>query len=189
MKCQYCGAGVMLAQDGSTPLPRKQIVCPKCDNSIVDGAWFCAMCGELVTKEVDHLKQIQKKLIFQQESLRKEMSEIRDKIESNEFIYFLFYFKGFLANKYFVVTDKKLMKFELYGTYWEASLSDIVSIGNPEFNGNRNKFIVQTFNETVSFDFGQDTCWDFHRAVHQALNDYTIQKKDVRAMICSLKTG
>jgi hypothetical protein len=147
------------------------------------------MCGELVTKEVDHLKQIQKKLIFQQESLRKEMSEIRDKIESNEFIYFLFYFKGFLANKYFVVTDKKLMKFELYGTYWEASLSDIVSIGNPEFNGNRNKFIVQTFNETVSFDFGQDTCWDFHRAVHQALNDYTIQKKDVRAMICSLKTG
>lgn len=187
MKCQYCGADLILAQDGSTLLPRKQNVCPKCGNSMANGSWFCVMCGEVITKDVNHLKQIQKKLRFQQESLKKDMPEILDKIEPNEFIYFLFYYKGFLANKYFIITDKKLMKFELYGQYWEAPLSEIVSIGNPEFDGYRNKFTVQTFNETVPFDFGENSCWDFHRAVHQALNDYNLQKKDIRALICSLK--
>lgn len=192
MKCQYCGASVILAQDGSTLVPRKQNVCPKCGNSIADGSWFCVMCGEVITKEVNHLKQIQKKLRFQQESLRKDMQEIRDKIEPDEFIYFLFQHKGFLANKYFVVTDRRLIKYELYGQCWEAPLSEVVSIGNPKFEsygsmGYRNTFTLQTFGETVTFDFGEGNCWQFHTAVHQALNDYTLQKKDIRAVICSLK--
>jgi len=187
MKCQYCGASLILAEDGSTLLSRKRIVCPKCGNSMADGSWFCVVCGEILTKNINHLKQIQKKIRFQQESLKNNMPEICDKIEPDEFIYFLFRYKGLLANKYFVATDKKLIKYELYGQYWEAPWSEVVSIGNPEFDGYRNKFTVQTFNETVPFDFGENRCWDFHRAVHQALNDYNLQKKDIRALICSLK--
>jgi ribosomal protein S27AE len=193
MKCQYCGASLILTEDGSTLLSRKRIVCPKCGSTMAEGSWFCRVCGEIITKDVNHLKQIQKKIRFQQESSRNDIPEICDKIEPDEFICFLFRYKGLLANKYFVATDKKLIKYELFGQYWEAPWSEVVSIGNPEFESfpslgtHRNSFKVQTFNETVTFDFGENSCWQFHTAVHQALNDYTLQKKDIRALICSLK--
>ncbi len=84
------------------------------------------------------------------------------------------------------------MKYELYGQYWEAPWSEVVSIGSPEFEsygswGYKNKFKVQTFKETVTFDFGESSCAKFHANVHRALNDYTLQRKNVRALICSLK--
>lgn len=192
-KCQYCGASLILAEDGSSLLSRKRIVCPKCGNSMADGSWFCLGCGEVLARDVNHLKQIQRKIRFQQESLRNDILEIRDKIEPEEFIYFLFRYKGLFANKYFVVTDKKLVKYELFGQYWEAPWSEVVSIGNPKSESfpslgtYTNSFEVQTFNETVTFDFGEGNCWQFHTAVHQALNDYTLQKKDIRALVCSLK--
>lgn len=191
MKCQYCGASLILAEDGSA-VYRKRIVCPKCGNPVAEGSWFCIVCGEIITKDVSRLKQMQKKIRFQQEKLKEDMPEIRDKIEPDEFIYFLFYYKGILSNKYFVVTDKKLMKYELHGQYWEAPWSEVVSIGNPEFEsygswGYKNKFEVQTFKETVSFDFGESSCAQFHANVHRALNDYNLQRRDIRALICSLK--
>jgi len=160
---------------------------------MADGSWFCLGCGEVLARDVNHLKQIQRKIRFQQESLRNDILEIRDKIEPEEFIYFLFRYKGLFANKYFVVTDKKLVKYELFGQYWEAPWSEVVSIGNPKSESfpslgtYTNSFEVQTFNETVTFDFGEGNCWQFHTAVHQALNDYTLQKKDIRALVCSLK--
>lgn len=192
MKCQYCGASLILAEDGSTLLSRKRTACPKCGNSIADGSWFCIACGEITTKDSNHLKQIQKKIRFQQESLKNDVPEIRDKIEPDEFIYFLFRYKGLFANKYFIATDKKIIKYELFGKYWEAPWSEVVSIGNPEFEsfpsgGYRSSFKVQTFNETVTFDFGENSCSQFHTAVHQALNDYTLQKKDIKALVFSLQ--
>lgn len=187
MKCQYCGASLLLAEDGSTLLSRKRIACPKCGNSMADGSWFCIACGEVTTKDVNHLKQIQKKIRFQQESMKNDMPEILDKIEPAEFIHWLFVHKGLFANKYFVVTDKKLIKYELFGEYWEAPWSEVVSIGNPEFDGYSNRFVVKTFEETVTFDFGENSCWNFHNAVHRALNDYTSQTKDIRALVCSLR--
>ena len=107
MKCQYCGASLILAEDGSSLLSRKRIACAKCGSTMADGSWFCTVCGEIITKDVNHLKQTQRKMRFQQESLKNDLSEICDKIEPDEFIYFSFRFKGLLSNKYFVVTDKK----------------------------------------------------------------------------------
>jgi hypothetical protein len=187
MKCQYCGAGLILTENGSALLSRKRIACPKCGNPVAEGSWFCVVCGEIVTKDVNHLKQIQKKIRFQQESMKNDMPEIRDKIEPDEFVYWLFVYKGLLANKYFVVTDKRLVKYELFGEYWKAPWSEVVSIGNPQFDGYSNKFVVKTFEGAVTFDFGESSCWNFHNAVHRALNDYTNQTKDIRALICSLK--
>ncbi|MGD0160770.1 MAG: hypothetical protein ABSB89_10810 [Candidatus Bathyarchaeia archaeon] len=159
---------------------------------MADGSWFCTACGEIVTKDVEHLKQIQRKMRFQQESLKNELSEIDDKIEPDEFIYFSFRFKGLLANKYFVVTDKKLIKYELYGQYWEALWSEVVGIEGPRFEsygsfGYKNSLVVQTFNGPVTFDFGESNCSQFLWATRKALDDYTIQRKDIRAVICSLK--
>jgi hypothetical protein len=129
---------------------------------------------------------------FQQESLKNDLSEICDKIEPAEFIYFSFRFKGLLANKYFVVTDKKLIKYELYGQYWDTPWSEVVGIEESRFEiygswGYKNSLVVQTFNGPVTFDFGENNCSQFHRATRQALDDYTLQRKDIRALICSLK--
>jgi len=192
MKCQYCGASLILAEDGSSLLSRKRVICPKCGSAMADGSWFCTACGEILTKDVDHLKQIQRKMRFQQESLKNDLPEIYDKIEPDEFIYFSFRFKGLLANKYFVVSDKKLIKYELHGQYWDAPWSEIVGIEGPRFEsygswGYKNSLVVQTFSGPVTFDFGESNCLQFHRVTLQALNDYTLQRKDIRALICSLK--
>jgi hypothetical protein len=191
MKCEYCGTEVILAQDGFSLSIRKQGVCPKCGNPVGEDAWFCR-CGQVLAKDVEHLKQIQKKYLFNQEKLRNLMPEIRGKIEPDEFIYYLFYYKGLLGNKYFVATDKRLITFDKWGQYWESLLNDIVSVSNPQYQsygeyGCRYLLVVQTFKEQTLLDFGQESAYDFHRALCAALDDYTRQTKYIGALICSLK--
>lgn len=158
---------------------------------MAEGSWFCVVCGEIIAKDVKRLKELQRKIRFEQERVKKEMPEISDKIEPDEFIYWCYYYKGLLANKYFIVTDKKLIKYDNFGQYWEAPWSEVVTIGDLEFirlgSGYRNQFVVRTFNETVTFEFGEDSCLKFNANAQRALNDYTLQKKDIMALIYSLK--
>ena len=177
-------------------LARNRNACPKCGSQIAEGIWFCPNCGEVTTKDVkciEHLKQIQKKFVFQQEDIKSKMTELSDKIEPDEFLYYLLYHHGILSNKYYAITDKKLIKYD-YKEYWQAPLSDIVSIGDPIFNAGDQMFNppsvtlkVQTFTETVTLDFGDSMNYDFYNALKNALDDYTFQRKDIKAIVCSLK--
>ena len=114
------------------------------------------------------------------------MGELSDKIEPNEFIYYLLYYNGFFSNKYYAISDKKLIKFD-FNVYWQTPLSEIVGVGSPQHDGYSATLIIQTFKETVKFDFGDSMDYDFYNALRRALEDYTLQKKDVRALIYSLK--
>ena len=189
MKCEYCGAELVLAQDGQSMLTRNRNACPKCGNQIAEGVWFCPHCGEVTAKDVktlEHLKQIQKRFVFQQEDTKSKMAQLGDKLEPNEYIYYLLYHYGILSNKYYAVTEKKLIKFD-YNEYWETPLSDIVAIGDPIYNQYNVTLKVQTFNETVTLDFGETMDYNFYNALHQAIDDYTCQRKNIRAVVYNLK--
>jgi ribosomal protein L37AE/L43A len=196
MKCEYCGAEVVLGQDGHSMLPRNLNACPTCKMQIAEGVWFCPNCGQVTTqdaKTIEHLRQIQKKFVFQQDDIRAKLAQIKDKLESNEFVYYLLYHNGFLSNKYYAVTDKKLIKLD-YNQYWQASLSDIVSVSDPIYRNGDGMFVipnaslkVQTFTETVTLDFGESMDYNFFNALHQAISDYTCQRKNIQAVVCNLK--
>ena len=101
------------------------------------------------------------------------MTELSDKLESDEFLYYMLYHYGILSNKYYAVTDKKLIKYD-YKTYWQAPLSDIVAIGDPIFNPGDQMFNqssvtlkVQTFTETVTLDFGETMDYNFYNALRE----------------------
>jgi predicted nucleic acid-binding Zn ribbon protein len=207
VKCEYCGASLILAPEGTTLLPWKQVACPKCGNTVPVDAWFCAKCGEILTKDIEHLQQIQRKLVFSQENIRKivlisDKHEkpvlLGDKLEQTEFVHYWSQNRGIFTHKYYFVTEKKLAYFETHKkTYWQVLMSDILSIGKPYFTTNYNApsnhfFNVQTFNGSITLEFGsgsvsQSDAWAFYRALNKALSDYTLQKRDIRAIICSLK--
>jgi ribosomal protein L37AE/L43A len=206
MNCEYCGASLSLTPDKTTLVPQQTSNCPKCANPVASGAWFCPKCGEVLTKDVEHLKQIQKKVLFIQEDIKKQYPEACSLLEPNEFIYFLFHKSGLLTNKYYVATDKRLLvltvrkEFQLSQTSTyessQALLSEIVTIGKPYFTGVRapfnHLFKVQSFKETLMLDFGSDrtsqpNAWNFYQTLNKAVSDYTLQKRDIRAILCSLK--
>lgn len=182
---------MILAQDGQGMLTQNQNGCPTCRKPIAEGVWFCPNCGEIITKDqqqLERLKQIQKRIKFNQEDLRATMAQLKDKLAPDEFIYYLFYHNGIFSNKYYAATDKKMIKFD-YNQYWQTLYSEIVGACEPYHNGAEYVFDLRTYSETVKFTFG-DSCsgaWDFYRASEQAFNDYTYQRKDKGALICSLK--
>jgi uncharacterized Zn finger protein (UPF0148 family) len=177
-------------------MPRNLNACPSCKTQITEGVWFCPNCGQVTTqdaKTIEHLKLIQKKFVFQQDDIKAKMAQLKDKLEPNEFVYYLLYHNGFLSNKYYAVTEKKLIKFD-YNQYWEAPLSDIVSVSDPIYRSGDGMFVtpnaslqVQTFTETVILDFGESIDYNVLNALRQAIDDYTCQRKNIRAVVCNLK--
>ena len=111
MTCEYCGANLTLSADKASFIPQNTTSCPKCSNIVATGAWFCAKCGQVLTPDTEHLKQIQKKVLFVQQNLRTNYPEVSFLLEPNEFIYFLFHNKGLVMNSYYVATDKRLLIF------------------------------------------------------------------------------
>lgn len=204
--CEYCGANFVLSPDNSSFLAQKQSGCPQCSNPVVNGSWFCSNCGLVLTPNIEHLQQIQKKLVFSQENLRKivllnDKREapvlLGDKLEQNEFVHYVSENRGILSHKFYFVTEKKLVYFETHKkTYLPIPMKEIITIGKPYFTGAKAPFThwfnVQTFTGNIALDFGssrgsQSDAWAFHRALNSALSNYNIQKRDFRAVIISLK--
>lgn len=184
------------------------LACPKCSRSIGQGAWFCVNCGQVLVNDTTGLKEIQKKLQFQQQRDRELMPEIAHLVKPDEFIYFLLHAK---RNRYCVVTERKLILFNVFSRLWahigaslptgsepkhvdggnvlETSWGEVVSIGQMVYSGGVVfVFKVQTFKGDIQIKFiGGQNCRTIHRNIMIALNHHNTQRRDPRALICSLK--
>jgi predicted RNA-binding Zn-ribbon protein involved in translation (DUF1610 family) len=195
MKCQYCGAELILLPDGSSFRFRSEMVCPNCGAINERSSWFCVSCNTILTKDVEMLKELQRKIRFEQERAKTFMPLwMREKIGPDEYIYFVFKIK---EDDFYAVTDKRLIK-NKHGRYEEASLSEVVGISPIQTRAEPGVFApkvtgffeVNTFHGTIIFDgFSvQDAqyCGIFHSWVNIALNNHNTRKKDVRALILKL---
>lgn len=192
-KCNYCGADVIISTDGSCFSLRSQSKCPKCGAVNEASSWFCANCGTILTRDVDMLKELQKKIRFEQKRTESCMApSMKEKLEPDEFIYYVFYWtKG--GDRFYAITDKRIIKSRA-GKYEEAPLSEVVSIGDPQvktgFFSVSSFFEVNTFNKTMVFDgFGVGDaahCGKLCGTMRIALENHNLRKKDIRAVILSL---
>jgi len=192
MKCEYCGADIIITGDGSLAT-RGTIICPSCGYANARGSWVCLDCGKVLTTDLERLREIRKKLRFGLERSKSFMpTMVRSRIKPNEFVYFTV--KGSGENCY-VCTDERLIKYESR-QYWESPWTEVVSIGNIQskigiFQGSL-EFEVNTFKETIRFSFGSldaQLCGTFYAWINKALENHNMRKKDFRAIICSLSLG
>lgn len=191
-KCEYCGAGLIISPDGSFFSFRSQSKCPKCGAINEASSWFCVNCRTILTKDTDMLKELQKKLKFEQERAKGFMPLwMREKLEPDEFIYFVFKLRG--KDNFYAVTDKRIIK-NKSGKYEESPLSEVVSMSNPQvktgFFSVSSFFRVNTFHGTIVFDgFSVEDaqyCGILNAWMKAALENYNLRKKDVRALVISL---
>lgn len=192
MKCQYCGAELVLLQDGSSFKFRSETTCPKCGAINEKSSWFCLSCNEILTKDVDMLRELQKKIKFEQERIKSGYmsSQMREKLEPDEFIYSLVNFKN--SDNIYIITDKRIIK-NKNGKYEEALLSEVVSFGPLQTKGLFNStmfFDVNTFHGTMIFNgfdiFNATNCGTFYGWVKRAINNHNARKKDTGALILKL---
>jgi len=122
MKCQYCGAELVLLTDGSSFRFRSEMVCPKCGAIVGEGSYFCSNCEELITtrpEDLNFLRTTLKKAKLLQDKWRKLISQIDatqhtrilEKLERDEFIYF-FTAEEIVPNRLlfsWVVTNKRVL--------------------------------------------------------------------------------
>jgi RNA polymerase subunit RPABC4/transcription elongation factor Spt4 len=194
MKCQYCGAELVLLPDGSSLRFRGERTCPNCGATNEFSSWFCTNCGAVLTEDTDMLREFQSKIKFEQERTKSFLpSWMNEKIEPNEYIYFsLYWTKG--GNNFYIITDKRIIKSK-DGSYVDIPLSEVVGIGDPKvkvgFFLPSTSFEVNTFQGTIVFDFGDDAanCGKLCGIMRKAVANYNCRKKDVKALILSLDLG
>lgn len=192
-KCEYCGAELILLPDGSAFRFRSEMTCPKCGAIIEKSSWFCMNCNTILTKDVEMLKELQRKIKFKQERVISSYMPpwMREKIESDEFIYFVLKGEG---EEFYAITDKRIIK-NRSGEYEEAPLSEVVSVSPIQvktgFFISKYFFEVNTFHRTIIFDLPaieNNAQWSttLHNWILTAIDNYNSRKKDVRASILRL---
>lgn len=184
MKCKYCGANLVLVQDKLTL--RNTMSCPKCGTSNGEGSFLCVNCGEVLTENVQFLKEVQKRIRFDQKRTREELSnKIKGVLEQDEFIKYSHYF----ARHYFVITERRILMHQdtVFGKrFWEAPWDEIASISSPIPIFGGTKVIVTTFDgKEEKFEF-LGIATRFSVEAKNGLNDHMLGKKDIRAQIYRL---
>ena len=204
MKCEYCGADLIITADGSLA-SRGMTGCPKCGLSIPKGSWLCTSCGEVVTKDVEALKELQRKVRFEQHIKRRGLpSTIRETLNPDEYVYSSILQEAFWSatpSRIYVATDRRLIKLD-EGEYKEIPWSNVVSVGEIEYKTGffsyRYEFIVHTLKGDVKFSYyiysQRDTIasidWGrFHNDVNNVLENHNLRKKDLKAQVCFLPLG
>jgi hypothetical protein len=187
MKCQYCGAELILLPNGSSYRFRGEHICPTCGAINERSSWFCLSCNTLLTKDIDMVRELKEKIRFEQERAKSLAPEwLKQKLSPDEYIYFLV-----CGSNPKIVTDKRVIM-EKHGEQ-EYPLSDIVSVGpfhlETGFWQNKWVFEMNTFQGTVILDFsGLDfqAGKTFYDWLNVALMNHNSRKKDVRALILHL---
>lgn len=153
MKCEYYGANLILAVDGS--LAYKGIAsCPKCGSPLPSGSWVCLNCGEAVTKDQEALKELQHRLRFEQYNRKKVLPPVvHNRLKPDEYVYSSFNVQD---ERVYVVTDKRVVKFE-NEQFSDAPWRDVISVGEimekVELFSRGLEFVVHTFIGGIAFYF------------------------------------
>jgi len=132
MKCQYCGAELVLLPDNSAFSLRSQSACPKCGSINEKSSWFCLNCNTILTKDTEMLKRIQKKAKFNQEENEKLFASkvpLQISLAPDEFFHMTFSKEQ--VKNFYAVTNKRVMQY-VNGKYNEISISDIVAVYPPK---------------------------------------------------------
>jgi predicted RNA-binding Zn-ribbon protein involved in translation (DUF1610 family) len=130
MKCEYCGAELLVLSDGSSFGFKNQSECPQCGARIEASSWFCPSCSKVLTSNVEMLRRLQKKFKFGQENMRQEYSKkipahLIKPLENDECFYFTLSREQ--GQNFFGLTNNRLIKFK-DGEYSEIPLSEIVEV-------------------------------------------------------------
>jgi hypothetical protein len=200
-RCEYCGAYISF-QD-NIPTIHSKFNCSNCGTALGKGSLICINCGQLLTQnqnEIESLKGIQRRLLFLQQKIRNQLSPIvAQNLFSEE--YFLFYEQ--LASKTeLAVTDKRLLSYFPPGPNPERltiiPYENIVEIGPitsfpqwvNELSLARIGTILYKINLTT-FDGSEvvmvSDASGFHKAIKSAFENYLHKRKNVNAILCSLK--
>jgi len=207
-RCDYCGVELILGERGF--LPRSIMSCPKCGNSMAGNAWFCVNCLQILASDVTRLKELQKKLLLEQENymqlIRRKMPEIHS-IEPEEFIYSLHYQKVGRLRSYEVITDRKLILYTFRGRRLrEIPWNEFVRLAIPwakkvPYDILHRLYLYILPVQTLKEDFGirfqhmkhgifvrgdWEGCLSIYRTIKAAQNDYNTQRRNIKAIICGL---
>ncbi|MDH5733959.1 MAG: zinc ribbon domain-containing protein [Candidatus Bathyarchaeota archaeon] len=205
MKCEYCGADLIETADGSLGT-RGQINCSNCGGSIPRGSWLCSNCGEVVTKDVESLKELQRKLRFEQFIKKKKLpAKIRVTLQPEEYIYKSFTQEGFWRgrslrpDRIYLVTNRRLIKFDME-EYVELLWNKVVSISEIQyktgfFSTPYYTFTVHTQEDDTEFrSYVSDQDYlalanleRFHSDTNRILENYNLKKKDMKTQVCFLQ--
>jgi len=203
MKCEYCGTESILTADGSSLRFRAENACPKCGAINERSSWFCPSCSIILTKDVEVLRDLQKRVRFLlKEALEMVPSWMRQKLEADEFIYFMFTIKG--KDDFYLITSKRFVK-NKKGTVVEVPLSEIVLVSDTYTIGGPRKFLasptertyefsIKTYNGEIKFSeclemVNQPLVVTLWNAIRTSVNNYSYRKKDVRELILGLQLG
>jgi len=197
--CSFCGAELIPFLDGRTLKIKTENPCPKCGAIIDESCWYCINCNTKFTEKIEMLKNLQKRIRFEQERIKKEFlpSWMEKNLDKGELIYYCFSFKP-KGNDFYVITDSKLIKSK-NGHYQEIKLKDIVSIGNLEVETNIfsaafglsvGHFSVNTYSGTIIFDgFKQldaRSMGTLSGMIKNAVNNFSLKLLDSRKKILLL---
>lgn len=199
-RCEYCGAFVCF-QD-KLPTLRDKEKCSACGTTVGEGSMVCANCGRILAKnqdEIESLKQIQKRLIFLQQKIREQFSNtLKEKISEDEYI--LFYEHPGLTER--VVTDKRYFCYTPSGVNPESleniPYEQIVAIGPiqqlPYYLNELAMSRIGTVLHQVSLTTFEKTesvlvsdVVGFYKAINDAFEGFIHKRRNIRAIICSLK--
>ena len=197
MTCKYCGAHVLLSPDGHLT-SKAIVVCPKCGSKNAKGSWFCMSCGNIITDDTAYLRQIQKRIRFKQNNIRKKLPQKlinMFKLGENEFIHYAHSLDN--QTESYVVTEKRFIKFfdkkgpKIFGAgkkiFWEASWDEIATVSEPipVFTGC--KIIFTTFDEEKEeITLLPEVGVEIFRECMNAMDNFVHQKRDARAKLCYL---
>ena len=196
-RCEYCGAYIYFQND--TFALHNLIKCHTCGASVGEGSLLCVGCGTILATsptDIESLKEIQKRITFIQKNLKEKLpSLMREKLNEDEYIYFIELAKYVDT----IVTDRRIMRFtrESKGNpvdkLEDIPYSEVVSVGNvetvplPPFSEMGWKFVdLVTFSGSLKFVIVSNGA-EFQRAVQVALDNHVHKRKDINAIIHSVR--
>jgi predicted RNA-binding Zn-ribbon protein involved in translation (DUF1610 family) len=205
MKCQYCGADLLILPDGSAFSFKNRLSCPQCGAGIEASSWFCPNCNKILTQNLEMLRRLQKKLRFSVEEQKRELlkkvpSDCMKPLELDE--YFYCSLSREQGENFFGITNKRLIKFK-DGNYSEILLSEIVGVYPASAKANTSvvnlffpipikitlEFEVSTFSGMQKIDGIQGNpvyCGIFWGFVALAVTNYEQGTTDIRHVIMNL---
>lgn len=193
-RCEFCGAELLLVQNGSAFQLKDALSCPKCGRPMGSEAWFCVKCGYVVPEDRELVRQMQKKQAFLKDDVKRNPPEVGKILgpilEPGEFLY---YAVTISKKSHYVVTEKRILLTTKKGLV-QIPLGEVVAIGDVEpwstwGNLIGYQFDIQTFKERLTVQFPEgamNLLFRLQSEVQAALVLHNSGERDVRAVILTL---